>query len=43
MFLHPTEYYHDCEEAMTGAPHTGIYTIKPDHLPPFDVRIDKSN
>ena len=39
LLLHPTDYYHDCREAMAGAPHTGIHTIKPDNLPPFDVCI----
>ena len=36
----PTDYHHDCKEVMdkmSGEPYSGIYTIKPDHLPPFDV------
>ena len=38
----PSEYHHDCKEIMdktSGEPHTGVYTIKPDHLSAFDMCI----
>ena len=35
-----TEYYHDCEMSRTSYTSNGVYTIKPDHLPAFDVCIN---
>ena len=33
-----SEYYYDCKEALlSGQSYSGIYSIKPDHLPPFNV------
>ena len=33
-----TEIYYDCEEALNlRETCSGVYTIKPDKLPPFDV------
>ena len=33
-----TEYYSSCEDAYDmGETRSGVYNIKPDHLPPFDV------
>ena len=35
---HHAEYYRDCKEALTvGEKLSGVYTIKPDRLPPFQV------
>lgn len=37
-----TECYQNCKEAldrMPGEPQSGIYTIKPDRLPAFDVQL----
>jgi hypothetical protein len=40
LFLTVTEvkYFRDCQEALDkGVVCSGVYTIKPDHLPPFEV------
>ena len=38
LVIHQTEYFTDCVEALThGETCSGIYTIKPDDLPSFDV------
>jgi hypothetical protein len=38
-FFYQSEYYTDCNEAyMQGETCSGVYTIKPDNYPPFDVR-----
>ena len=32
------KYFRDCQEALKkGVACSGVYTIKPDHLPPFEV------
>ena len=32
------KYFRDCQEALDkGVVCSGVYTIKPDHLPPFEV------
>ena len=32
------KYYRDCQEALDkGVVCSGVYTIKPDHLPPFEA------
>ena len=34
------EYHRDCKEAFdSGETYSGVYTIKPDNLPPFQVSI----
>ena len=38
-FCTKSEYYTDCNEAyIQGEICSGVYTIKPDNYPPFDVR-----
>ena len=32
------KYFRDCQEALDkGVKCSGVYTIKPDHLPPFEA------
>ena len=39
LYVNMAEYHTDCNEAyIQGETCSGVYTIKPDNYPPFDVR-----